>query len=465
MNAAPQFSTEKYERFSPKQYNDKWCAILFVVHMVIVVFSIDFSGGAAKFVAWERAGEENVIALAGLKKVESVGWLSGMDLFGGALQMTSLPGFVLTALLLALILSAIWLLAIKFFPKKMTYFSLWCAAVLCFALCAYSGSRGRWFECILFLMGGLFIVWMCLYDKRVEFTAGLVEQVSTLLLNRPELYAVVFATVVIKVVWMVVCIGSLMGKNALFFLVLLFCFFWSCEVFSNVIHITASGTVSRWFHNEDTEKPLQHAYTHALTYQFGSICLGSSIVAILQTLQWIARQLEEDSDNAVSAILACAAHCILNCIESWVRMFNYWAFCVISIWSPSLRDAGGIVFEFMEDPSDFMQAISSVCCIEIVTMMANIVVGLLDAIICVSLAFGAGTETETIYLYGVIAFVLGYMVNSVGGRIIEAGVGGIFTCATADRRVMKERCKEINDLFTEHFPCQFQRPRRYGVGG
>jgi len=461
MNAAPKFSTEKYERFAPQKYNDLYCAAIFVVHMLIVVFSIDLSGGAAQLVAWERAGEGEVVAFAGVKKVESAGFLSEMHLFGHALKVSSLPGFVLTALLIALILSMMWLLAVKFMPVRMTYFSLWACAVMCFTLGAYGLMKGQLFGGVIGILVACFIVWMIFFDKRIEFTAGMIEQVATLLLSRPELLAIVFLMTVVKIGWMFVCITSLMGKGALYWVVMLFCFYWSSEVFSNVIHVTAAGTVARWYHNEDVEKPMQHAFTHAWTYHLGSICLGSALVAFLQTIQAIVKQFEEDTDNIVSAVLACCATCILNCLESLVRMFNYWAFCIIAIWSPTFCEAGGIVMEFVEEENCFLQAISSVCVVDLVTMMANIGVGLVDAVICVSLAFGAGTETKTIYLYGIIAFIFGFLVNSVGGRVIESGVGGIFTCATADRLVMKERCKDLEVLFNEHFPCQFERPRRF----
>lgn len=179
MNAAPKFSTEKYERFAPQKYNDLYCAAIFVVHMLIVVFSIDLSGGAAQLVAWERAGEGEVVAFAGVKKVESAGFLSEMHLFGHALKVSSLPGFVLTALLIALILSMMWLLAVKFMPVRMTYFSLWACAVMCFTLGAYGLMKGQLFGGVIGILVACFIVWMIFFDKRIEFTAGMIEQVAT----------------------------------------------------------------------------------------------------------------------------------------------------------------------------------------------------------------------------------------------------------------------------------------------
>ena len=122
-------------------------------------------------------------------------------------------------------------------------------------------------------------------------------------------------------------------------------------------------------------EPVKHSTTHACTYLFGSICLGSLLVAINQTFRLICRQFEEDSGNAVGAVLARVAQCILSNIQSLVETFNFWAFCVISVCSVDFLGAGRVVIQFMEH--DFIEAISSIHVTYIVTRMANLFIGLL----------------------------------------------------------------------------------------
>jgi hypothetical protein len=60
----------------------------------------------------------------------------------------------------------------------------------------------------------------------------------------------------------------------------------------------------------------------SLTTSFGSICLGSLVVALIQALREVVRSMRENDDS----IVACCAECLIGCIESLVEYFNKWAF-------------------------------------------------------------------------------------------------------------------------------------------
>ena len=70
----------------------------------------------------------------------------------------------------------------------------------------------------------------------------------------------------------------------------------------------------------------------ALTTSFGSICFGSLIVAIIQTLRELASQAQNQREGN---ILACLAQCILSCIESLVEFFNRWAYVYVGLYGYS----------------------------------------------------------------------------------------------------------------------------------
>merc|ERR1719473_2120677 len=101
-------------------------------------------------------------------------------------------------------------------------------------------------------------------------------------------------------------------------------FFWTFQVLSNVCHVTTAGLASRWYFDKQMDSPVGTAFKHAVSYQFGSICLGSLIVAVIQATRAILRALanKEGGDNVV---VACIAGCVDNCLsllESVVKMFN-----------------------------------------------------------------------------------------------------------------------------------------------
>ena len=92
----------------------------------------------------------------------------------------------------------------------------------------------------------------------------------------------------------------------------------------NVVHVTTAGTVGTWWFepreaNGCCSKAVRDSYMRSLTTSFGSICLGSLIVALIQTVREFVRSLREEGDSLV----VCCADCILGCIESMVEYFKY----------------------------------------------------------------------------------------------------------------------------------------------
>ena len=64
-----------------------------------------------------------------------------------------------------------------------------------------------------------------------------------------------------------------------------------------------------------------------MTYSFGSICLGSLLVAIVQAI----RQFVESARESEDGCLRCIADCLLSCLESILEMFNEWAFVYVGL--------------------------------------------------------------------------------------------------------------------------------------
>ena len=79
------------------------------------------------------------------------------------------------------------------------------------------------------------------------------------------------------------------------------------------------------------KNPTLKSGKRALTTSFGSICLGSFIVAAIQTVRAILHSLaRQRGDNVAVQIIACLVDCILGCIEGLVRMFNKYAYVQVS---------------------------------------------------------------------------------------------------------------------------------------
>lgn len=57
-----------------------------------------------------------------------------------------------------------------------------------------------------------------------------------------------------------------------------------------------------------------------MTTSFGSICMGSLLVAIVEALESMVRNEREESDG----LLLCLLQCLLACLRDVIEYFNTW---------------------------------------------------------------------------------------------------------------------------------------------
>jgi len=101
-------------------------------------------------------------------------------------------------------------------------------------------------------------------------------------------------------------------------------YYWTVQVIVNVVHVTTAGTVGTWWFQPVEasgccSKAVRDSYVRSLTTSFGSICLGSLIVALIQAVREFIHSLREDGDS----IVACCAECMIGCLESLAEYFKY----------------------------------------------------------------------------------------------------------------------------------------------
>jgi len=109
--------------------------------------------------------------------------------------------------------------------------------------------------------------------------------------------------------------------------------FWTIQVVKFGIHCTVAGVVSTWYFDPmDAQgccsKAVRESTTRSLTSSFGSICLGSLLVAIIQFLDFVVTSLRQNNRDrgagGAEACLLCCLDCILHVIEDIMKYFNKW---------------------------------------------------------------------------------------------------------------------------------------------
>jgi hypothetical protein len=109
------------------------------------------------------------------------------------------------------------------------------------------------------------------------------------------------------------------------------------QVFQNTMHAIVAGVVSTWWFDPSEascccSKAIWGSTVRATTTSFGSICFGSLLVAIIQTLRALVESARQDDDvEGCAAFLLCLVDCCLRCLEGILEYFNKFAYIYVGM--------------------------------------------------------------------------------------------------------------------------------------
>lgn len=129
-----------------------------------------------------------------------------------------------------------------------------------------------------------------------------------------------------------------------------FCGFYISEVIRNVIHCTVSGVFGCWYYMSKSDQgmprwPAFGSLKRSLTYSFGSICFGSIVVSLIETLRTVINIIRQSvTANGNGGIAAQIGFMILGWLIGFLKWlasyFNHYAYCFIALYGkPYLRAA------------------------------------------------------------------------------------------------------------------------------
>ena len=105
----------------------------------------------------------------------------------------------------------------------------------------------------------------------------------------------------------------------------------------NTIHVTISGVYGSWYFcgNNFPRGATRGAFKRSVTYSFGSISLGSLIVAIINFLRQLcsaAQRSAAQDGNIFGTILFCCLGCLIGLLDWAVTFLNRYAFSHIALY-------------------------------------------------------------------------------------------------------------------------------------
>ncbi|GAX15239.1 hypothetical protein FisN_1Hh676 [Fistulifera solaris] len=236
-------------------------------------------------------------------------------------------------------------------------------------------------------------------------------------------------------------------------------YYWTIQVISNVVHVTTSGTVGTWWMvpeeaNGCCSQAVRDSYYRSMTTSFGSICLGSLIVAILQAIKETLHHAREEHGSA----LACCAECIIGCVESLMEYFNKWAFVYVGLYGFSFVEAGGNVMKLFRERG--WTSIITDYMIDTVLFMVSLGIAILVGVLAMfTSAFQGGNDGGTLGLSFVIGFIVGYSMCTTLFSVVSSAVNTVIVCyAEAPNEFQanhQELSNNMRDAWRRTWPNEF----------
>jgi len=232
---------------------------------------------------------------------------------------------------------------------------------------------------------------------------------------------------------------------------LIFSFYWTAQVIKNVVHMTVSGVCASVYFLQGSEygmpaHPTLGAAKRAMTTSFGSICLGSLLVAILQTLRALV-----NSVRGRNAWLACIASCILACLENLIRYFNRYAFTQCAIYGKTYCQAARATYDLI-----FSHGFEAVVNDDLIGFVLTMGCFLGAAVTAgIGAALGALIITEYWIFIAVVAFFIGFTMFLIVSEVVDSAVATYFVCFAQDPQVLQRNNPELYHKLTTTYNVQW----------
>jgi hypothetical protein len=297
---------------------------------------------------------------------------TGADDFGLSSNSLSLFGLIL---LVAVVLSYTYVWLARLLPKQFIWITGILNIVFAFGQAIYMLLRKYYAGGIIFLIFGVFLIIAFIsWIPRIPFSALMLKTSIDVSKKYGHVYMVSLLGGVLAVAlagWYGVTLVALYAKyqpgrpecasggcsqGAMIGLIVFgtFAMYWMSEWLKNTIHTTISGVYGSWYFCSKNfpENATRGALKRSLTYSFGSISLGSLIVAIIQFMRQlcsVAQRSEAAEGNIVGTILFCILGCLISLLEWAVEFLNRYAFSYIALYGKSYIQAAKDTWKMIKD--------------------------------------------------------------------------------------------------------------------
>jgi len=227
--------------------------------------------------------------------------------------------------------------------------------------------------------------------------------------------------------------------------------YWISEWLKNTIHTTISGVYGAWYFapRNPPKGATRGAARRALTYSFGSISLGSLLVALINMLRQavsVAQQQEANTGNIAADCAFCLLQCVIGLLDWAVQFINRYAFSYMALYGDSYLRSAKATWRLIKDRG--IDALVNECLIgPVLTMGATFVAYACALLAYLYLAFtkpaynSNGDFTPVVIAY---AFLIGLQIAQCFTVPLSSGIDTLFVAAAWDPEALM---REHPDLY------------------
>ncbi|KAG0038976.1 putative choline transporter, neither null mutation nor overexpression affects choline transport [Podila clonocystis] len=386
---------------------------------------------------------------------------------------------MLIAILTGAVISVLYFFLTQAFPRQVIKVTFAISIIAYLAVAVYYFVRRMWMPAIFGLIFGLLYasMWWA-WKSRIPFATEMLATVTNISKQYPATFFLAFLALFVQIAYSVYFMTVISGCYEMYYdkvnrttpgklkALIVFCFFsfyWTSQVIKNIIHVTISGVFATYYFMAGSpqgmvKSPTLASFKRACTTSIGSICFGSLIIAVIQTLRAIAQMFRGDGDNGVLAFIACLIDCFLSCIQGIAEYVNKYAFAEVAIYGKAFIPAAKDTWTILKDRG-IIQLINDNL-INNVWAMGAIMCGVLSGLASYlylrysNPAFNTGDQFT--YVLVTMAFVLGLQMLFTVGSVIESGVATTFVALAEDPAALARTKPELFERIRATYPAVVQ---------
>jgi len=219
--------------------------------------------------------------------------------------------------------------------------------------------------------------------------------------------------------------------------------------------VTVSGLFASWYFMSGSvgmpPNPTLGSLKRAITTSFGSICLGSMIVAIIQTLRALIRTIRSNNNNIFTLI----ADCFLGCLDRLVQYFNHYAFVQVAIYGKTFFKAAKSTWNLFQDAGveaiindNLIGGVLTTGC-----LLGAILTGAVGALLGTYWLPNSGDNMWIILFF--LGLFIGYLMMVLSLQVVDSGIATLFVAFAEDREVLRRNNPQLYEKFRSTYNLPF----------